>query len=138
MQCLWSGFRTRCPRCAQGRLFEGWLSLRTHCDHCALLFQEGSGDTWAVLYLSTAGVTGLIVVSMLLLGADFIARHRIGLAVVATILIVASLPYRKGLAVALEYLVNRSLDEVDRAPANGSAPSSDKHLDKKKSDAELQ
>ena len=30
------GLRGRCPRCGEGRLFQGFLSLRTACDNCGL------------------------------------------------------------------------------------------------------
>ena len=32
------GLRGRCPRCGEGRLFRGFLSLRPRCEHCGLDF----------------------------------------------------------------------------------------------------
>lgn len=30
------GIRGRCPRCGEGRLFDGFLKLAPRCDHCGL------------------------------------------------------------------------------------------------------
>lgn len=86
------------------------MSLRQHCDACGLQFLEGSGDTWALIYLSTAGITGLIVILILLAGTELVTDHRWALASFAFLTIVLTLPYRKGLAVAIEHIINRSLD----------------------------
>jgi len=32
------GIRGRCPRCGKGRLFNGFLTLVPHCEHCGLDF----------------------------------------------------------------------------------------------------
>lgn len=33
-----TGLRGRCPRCGEGRLFDGFLTLRKNCDQCGLSF----------------------------------------------------------------------------------------------------
>jgi uncharacterized protein (DUF983 family) len=39
------GLRGRCPRCGEGRLFQGFLSLRPTCEHCGLDYSfADSGD----------------------------------------------------------------------------------------------
>ncbi len=35
---LQTGLKGACPRCGQGRLFQGFLKLRPHCDVCGLDF----------------------------------------------------------------------------------------------------
>lgn len=58
----------RCPRCGQGRLFEGFLSLAEGCDHCGLdLKQAESGDGPAVFMIFL--LAALVVPLMLLLDA---------------------------------------------------------------------
>src|ERR1035437_1147027 len=32
------GLRGRCPRCGEGKLFQGFLGLRPRCEHCGLDF----------------------------------------------------------------------------------------------------
>jgi uncharacterized protein (DUF983 family) len=33
-----TGLRGRCPRCGEGHLFDGFLKLRSACEHCGLSF----------------------------------------------------------------------------------------------------
>jgi uncharacterized protein (DUF983 family) len=92
-------------------MFDGWLSLRDHCPDCQQLFQKGSGDTWALLYLSTAGLTGVLVIFMLVVNPFSILANRALLACLAFTLIVSTLPLRKGLAVAIDYLIDDTMWE---------------------------
>ena len=46
------GLRGRCPRCGEGRLFQGFLSLRTACDKCGLNYNfADAGDGPAVFVI---------------------------------------------------------------------------------------
>jgi len=50
------GLRGRCPRCGEGRLFRGFLSLRPRCEHCGLDFSfADSGDGPAVFVILIGG-----------------------------------------------------------------------------------
>ena len=31
-----TGIKGRCPRCGEGRIFDGFLTLKPKCDHCCL------------------------------------------------------------------------------------------------------
>jgi len=59
------------------------------------------------MYMSTAGLTGLLVVTMFLLRPRvlWIGQVLVGLAAIA--IIGLSLPIRKGIAIALDYLLER-------------------------------
>jgi uncharacterized protein (DUF983 family) len=107
LQALLRGLRRRCPRCGKGPLFTGWNRLHERCPVCGLAFEKRSGDTWFFMYMSTAGLTGLLVVIMFLIRPRvlWIGQALVGLAAVA--IIGLSLPYRKGVAVALDYLLER-------------------------------
>ncbi len=35
---VWTGVRGKCPRCGQGSMFKGFLTLRKECDVCGLDF----------------------------------------------------------------------------------------------------
>jgi hypothetical protein len=63
------------------------------------------------MYMSTAGLTGLLVVLMFLLHPRvlWIGQVLVGIAAVAVIGL--SLPYRKGIAVALDYLLERDRND---------------------------
>jgi uncharacterized protein (DUF983 family) len=51
-----TGLAGRCPRCGEGRLFEGFLNLAPRCDVCGLdLKFADSGDGPAVFVMLVAG-----------------------------------------------------------------------------------
>ena len=50
------GLRGRCPRCGQGRLFRGFLSLQAACEHCGLDYGfADAGDGPAVFAIPPIG-----------------------------------------------------------------------------------
>lgn len=59
------------------------------------------------MYMSTAGLTGLLVVTMFLLHPRVLWIGQLLVCLAAVALIGFSLPYRKGIAVALDYLIER-------------------------------
>ncbi|MEO1226239.1 MAG: DUF983 domain-containing protein [Pseudomonadota bacterium] len=51
-----AGLRCRCPRCGEGRLFKGYLTLVDECEHCGLhLADSDSGDGPAVFLIFIVG-----------------------------------------------------------------------------------
>lgn len=107
---LLRGLLRRCPRCGNGPLFERWYTIADRCSACDLDFVKSDSDTWAFMYISTAGLTGVIVLGMLILRPE---RMWVGWSVVlpvALALIVGSLPFRKGLAMAIEHVVDRRVE----------------------------
>lgn len=51
-----AGLLSRCPRCGKGKLFSGFLSLRTHCETCELDYSfADSGDGPAVFIIFIVG-----------------------------------------------------------------------------------
>ena len=97
------GARKRCPRCGQGRLFRGWYTLHERCSSCDLEYEPLEGNSWWFMYYTTAFFTGLIILGMLLTTPDnqWIGRGLILVAWMGCIL--ATMPYRKGVAIALDY-----------------------------------
>jgi len=58
------GWQGRCPRCGEGRLFEGFLAVRPECANCGLDFSfADSGDGPAVFIMM---IVGFIVVGLAL------------------------------------------------------------------------
>ena len=50
------GLRGRCPRCGEGRLFQGFLDLRPRCEHCGLDYGfADAGDGPAVFVILIGG-----------------------------------------------------------------------------------
>ncbi|MFD1695280.1 DUF983 domain-containing protein [Roseibium aestuarii] len=59
-----SGLSGHCPRCGQGRLFKGYLTLRRRCSACGLDFDfADSGDGPAVFIILLVGflIVGLVL-----------------------------------------------------------------------------
>lgn len=57
-----SGIRGHCPRCGEGRLFDGYLKVRTSCPNCSLDYgfaDAGDGPAVFVILLIGFLVVGL-------------------------------------------------------------------------------
>lgn len=51
-----AGLRCRCPRCGEGRLFNGYLTVVDTCERCGLHLADGdSGDGPAVFLIFIVG-----------------------------------------------------------------------------------
>jgi hypothetical protein len=62
------------------------------------------------MYMTTAGLTGVLIVAMLLIHPANLWLGRLVLFAAAVLLILGTAPYRKGLALALDYLVTRTFE----------------------------
>lgn len=64
LRALWNGFRLYCPRCEQGKIFEG-LKRRRTCSVCRVVFERPEqGDflvTVVFVYATTAVLISLLV-----------------------------------------------------------------------------
>ncbi len=99
------GLRGRCPRCGQGRLFQGFLTLRPACEQCGLDYGfADAGDGPAVFVILIAGA--IVVFAALM--TEVVYQPPFWLHAVLwlpLILIVTLAPLRpiKGLLIALQY-----------------------------------
>lgn len=59
-------FRQRCPRCREGRMFRGTVTMNDPCPHCGLIFQREEGYFLGAMYVSYA-------LSTLLFGVIYVA-----------------------------------------------------------------
>jgi hypothetical protein len=75
------------------------------CPVCGLEFERRLGDTWFFMYMSTAGLSGVLVVAMFLIRPRVVWIGQAIVCVAAVAVIGFSLPYRKGIAVALDYWI---------------------------------
>ena len=61
---LKTGLAGRCPRCGQGKLFSGYLTVAKSCASCGLSFDfadSGDGAAWFVmLFVCIAGVGSIL------------------------------------------------------------------------------
>ncbi len=99
------GLRGRCPRCGQGRLFRGFLSLQPACEHCGLGYGfADAGDGPAVFVILIGGF--IVVFAALFTEISYQPPYWLHAALwLPLILIVTLAPLRvvKGLLIALQY-----------------------------------
>ena len=99
------GLLGRCPRCGEGHLFQGFLTLRPACEHCGLNYGfADAGDCPAVFVIL---IGGFIVVFAALI-TEFVYQPPYWVHAVLwipLILLVTLGPLRpmKGLLIALQY-----------------------------------
>jgi uncharacterized protein (DUF983 family) len=99
------GLRGRCPRCGEGRLFQGFLALRPACERCGLSYSfADAGDGPAVFVILIGG--GIVVFVALMTEVIYQPPYWLHAALwLPLILIVTLVPLRliKGLLIALQY-----------------------------------
>lgn len=104
-QIVGRALRLRCPRCGEGRIFRRVLTYSeyTHCPRCGLRY-DPRGESLAFMYVSTAFLTGVMLIVMLLMHPESVASGRLVVIPAALALYLSTLPVRKALAIALNYV----------------------------------
>ena len=118
MQSILTGLSGRCPRCRQGSLFAGFLSVGKKCEACGLDYafaDAGDGPAVFVILLS-----GFIVVGSALI-VEAVYQPPFWLHAVLwgpLILVVTLLPLRliKGLLIVLQYHHAAAEGRLERGP----------------------
>lgn len=97
--------------------------MHDRCGDCGLEYEPEAGSTWAFMYVSTAGITGLIIVAMLFFGMAHLHIWRLIVLPIALVTIGGTLPIRKSLAVGAEYLIRLASDAGESDPTDPTRPS---------------
>src|SRR5262245_23543110 len=112
-----TGLACRCPRCGQGRLFEGFLTIRPRCEHCGLDFAfADSGDGPAVFVVFIAGA--IVVACALFTELRYEPPFWVHALLWGPLILICALgPLRpmKGLMVALQYHHKAAEGRPDRS-----------------------
>jgi uncharacterized protein (DUF983 family) len=99
------GLMGRCPRCGEGKMFDGFLTLRPSCEKCGLdLGFADAGDGPAVFVILIGGA--IVVFAALMTEVIYQPPYWLHAALwLPLILLVTLLPLRmvKGLLIALQY-----------------------------------
>jgi uncharacterized protein (DUF983 family) len=99
------GLRGRCPRCGEGRLFQGFLALRPACEKCGLDYSfADAGDGPAVFVILFGGF--IVVFAALMTEVVYQPPYWMHAALwLPLILIVTLAPLRliKGVLIALQF-----------------------------------
>jgi uncharacterized protein (DUF983 family) len=111
-----AGLTCSCPRCGNGRLFDGLIKVRPACSACGLDYSfADSGDGPAVFVIM---IIGFIVVGLALWAEVTFSPplwlHLIIWIPLATVLCLWLLRVMKALLIALQYRNNAKQGEIDR------------------------
>src|SRR5919199_3477879 len=98
-QLLGRALRLRCPRCGEGKIFRRLLTYSEYpsCPRCGLRY-DPRGESLAFMYVSTAFLTGVMLIVMLLMHPETVASGRLIVIPAALVLYLSTLPVRKALA----------------------------------------
>ncbi|MGJ4940097.1 DUF983 domain-containing protein [Bradyrhizobium sp. HKCCYLS1011] len=118
-QTILRGLTCRCPRCGQGKLFSGFLTLRKRCDACDLDYAFiDTGDGPAIFIMMIAGA--VVVFAALIVEVKYQPPFWVHAALwLPLILVTTLLPLRamKSLLIALQFHHKAAPGRlVDRAP----------------------
>ena len=111
-----AGLKGRCPRCGEGRLFSGFLTVGKGCHNCGLDYSfADAGDGPAVFVIL---IIGFIVVGSALWMEVTLAPplwvHFILWIPLAIILSLVALRLLKGVLITLQYANKAAPGEIDR------------------------
>lgn len=110
------GLSGSCPRCGQGKLFDGVLALRPRCAACGLDYSSADlGDGPAVFVILIVGfiIIGLVLWLQVNYGPP-IWVHAVLFGPLTILLSLLALRWSKGIFVALQYKNNASEGRIER------------------------
>jgi len=123
---LWTamkrGFRGRCPRCGEGRLFRAFLKVADSCDKCGQDFSAHRADDLPA-YLVIVIVGHIVVPLALFIETNYSPPVALQLAIYLPLTLFASLALLqpvKGGVVALQWALR--MHGFDEAPETGIPP----------------
>jgi uncharacterized protein (DUF983 family) len=101
---LGRGWRGRCPRCGEGRLFRRWLQTYERCAACNLVYEPNAGDTIMFIVI-TDRIPLLFGIAAIYFGFRS-SGWPITAAFLAALVVpmLATLRQRQGVALAMVYL----------------------------------
>ena len=104
-QTLWRGARRRCPHCGCGPVFVRWVRMHDRCSACGLQFLRNQGDTWLYWVLMDRIPIAIGLILVIFFGFS-VASWQTGVLFFGgmAVSLVATMPQRQGVAVALNYL----------------------------------
>jgi len=124
---LGRGLRRRCPQCGEGRIFQGWLKVRDHCEVCGLRLLRDQGDLWA--YLVAVDRALFIFPLIVMIYFRLYNPHSVWYYVFCAVLVAGflyTLPHRNGMSLGVDYLIRRKHGDLaaNETPTKPHNPSS--------------
>jgi uncharacterized protein (DUF983 family) len=99
------GLAGRCPRCGKGKLFDGFLALRPHCEACGLDYSfvdSADGPAFFVMFFAGFIVAGSALAVEVLYAPPYWV-HAVLWTPLILLTTLAPLRPMKGLLIALQY-----------------------------------
>ena len=112
------GFRGRCPRCGEGKLFRAFLKVDNNCSVCGLDFTPHRADDLPA-YLVIVIVGHIVVPTALLIETNYAPPVWLQLAIYLPFTLVASLAWSVPVAMSIDHTIPFVLP---LAEITGSAP----------------
>src|SRR5579862_5867985 len=100
-----AGLACACPRCGQGRLFQGFLTLRPRCEACGLDYgfaDSGDGPAGFIMFIAGFIVVGAALVTEGLYHPPYWVHAALWLPLILIVTLGLLRPM-KGLMIALQY-----------------------------------
>ncbi|NBX68720.1 MAG: DUF983 domain-containing protein [Proteobacteria bacterium] len=111
---LLRGLKGNCPNCGLGKIFKNWFVLNKRCSHCGCEFQSREDDTYFFMYMSTGFLTGLFIVAMFFVFPQDFRFAKLVLLFASVGMFLLTHPFRKGLAIAIDYFIEEKSDYPKR------------------------
>ena len=113
------GFRSRCPRCGEGKLFRAFLNVDDHCSACGLDFTPHRADDLPA-YLVIVIVGHIVVPTALMIETNYSPPVALQLAIYLPLTLFASLALLqpvKGAVVGMQWALRmHGFDEANPEP----------------------
>lgn len=115
---LYAGLMCRCPQCGRGKLFRGFLDLRSRCEACGLDYSfSDAGDGPAVFVILFAGF--IVVACALIVEVTYHPPYWLHAVLWLPLVLLTTLgPLRlmKGLLIALQHHHKAAEGRLERRP----------------------
>ncbi|UEM06690.1 DUF983 domain-containing protein [Skermanella rosea] len=121
---LAAALKCRCPRCGEGRLYKGFLSVSDRCEVCGLALARGdSGDGPAVFLTFILGFTVVPVALWVAMSVDWpLWLHAVVWTVVILGLALGMLRPAKAYLMALQFRHRASEYDIPETPESRADP----------------
>lgn len=111
-----TGLKGRCPRCGQGALFDGFLTISEGCKSCGLSYSFADAGDGPAFFVSSIGMLPAVAFVLWMefsVGAPYWLNALLSIPV---LFLVCVLPLRplKGFMVALQYTKDAHEGRIDR------------------------
>ena len=96
-------------------MFRSWHHLHERCENCDVEFLSREGDCWGFMYFTMAGMFGIFFGWMVFFPVSNRTAGTIFLIIMAPLALLSTLPYRKGMAIAIDIFFDSDLREKEQS-----------------------